>query len=255
MKKVAMFIYRICLPIIDPIKVIRFPRTIINYFIFFVDYMKYKKRSKENVSFLNIYPCLHDKNSQSQSGKGEYFYQDVWAVREIVKSGVKKHIDIGSRIDGFAAFLSCFINVDYIDIRKPECKLKNFNEIEGSILSLPYDDSAIESLSSLHVLEHIGLGRYGDPIDPNGTEKAVKEMSRVLKKGGKLYIGVPCGTARVEYNANRVFDPDKIVGLFNNENLELINFSIVKNNTLIEECSLNDFKGTWYYLGMFVFTK
>ena len=41
------------------------------------------------------------------------------------------------------------------------------------------------------MLEHIGLGRYGDPIDPQGTEKAATELQRVLAPGGDLYLSLP----------------------------------------------------------------
>jgi hypothetical protein len=45
----------------------------------------------------------------------------------------------------------------------------------------------------MHVVEHVGLGRYGDPIDANGDAQAIKELKCVLWPGGVLYFVVPTG--------------------------------------------------------------
>jgi hypothetical protein len=39
-------------------------------------------------------------------------------------------------------------------------------------------DGYCDSLSCLHALEHFGLGRYGDPIDPRGHEKGITRWRR-----------------------------------------------------------------------------
>lgn len=65
------------------------------------------------------------------------------------------------------------------------------------------------------VLEHIGLGRYGDPLDPRGTDKAIAELCRVLSPGGDLYVSVPVEqSAQVYFNAHRVFNPNEFAGQF-----------------------------------------
>jgi hypothetical protein len=46
---------------------------------------------------------------------------------------------------------------------------------------LPFKNNSIECISSLCVLEHIGLGRYGDKLDPFGTEKAIEEIKTIFK--------------------------------------------------------------------------
>ncbi|WP_337190729.1 DUF268 domain-containing protein [Helicobacter saguini] len=73
-------------------------------------------------------------------------------------------------------------------------------------------DCSIESLSALCSVEHFGLGRYGDKIEPDAWEKALKAFQRVLKPGGRLYFSVPVGQAnKVCFNAHRVFKPEKII--------------------------------------------
>ena len=62
----------------------------------------------------------------------------------------------------------------------------------------------------MHVVEHIGLGRYGDPIDPEGDLNAMSELARVLAPGGSLLFVVPVGKPRVEFNAHRIYSPEQI---------------------------------------------
>ena len=62
--------------------------------------------------------------------------------------------------------------------------------------------------------EHIGLGRYGDPLDPLGTRKAAAELQRVLAPGGQLLFSLPVGRPRVEFNAHRVHDPHEVASWF-----------------------------------------
>lgn len=77
-------------------------------------------------------------------------------------------------------------------------------------------DSSIESLSALCSVEHFGLGRYGDKIDPQGWESALLAFQRVLKRGGRLYFSVPVGKInKVCFNAHRVFKPEIIIETLN----------------------------------------
>ena len=67
----------------------------------------------------------------------------------------------------------------------------------------------------LNVIEHFGLGRYGEPIDVEGHLKGLDNMRQVLKKGGKFYFSTPIGPQRIEFNAHRVFDLEYLLNLFN----------------------------------------
>ena len=102
-----------------------------------------------------------------------------------------------------------------IDIRPIELQLRGLTFIEGSILNIPAEDKSILSLSSLCVIEHIGLGRYGDVIDAFGSEKAAKELQRILKVGGNLYLSVPVDSAcRIYFNAHRAFTRATLLNYF-----------------------------------------
>jgi SAM-dependent methyltransferase len=142
-----------------------------------------------------------------------YLHQDAWAARELHARGVEEHVDVGSRIT-FVAGIAAFTRVTFVDIRPLDTEVPGLTSVAGSVLSLPFSDGSLGSLSCLHVAEHIGLGRYGDPLDPAGTRKAALELARVLAPGGTLLFALPVGEPRTNFNAHRVHDPREVPGLF-----------------------------------------
>lgn len=183
----------------------------------------------------------------------EYLIQDLWALEKILSSKVKHHIDVGSRLDGFVCQLAVSVKITYVDIRKPGFFHPNFNFVDGSILNLPFADKSISSLSSLHVVEHIGLGRYFDDLDPMGTIKALKELKRVVAIDGDLYLGVPVGRERVEFNANRILHPLTIYSIFSKD-CELIEFAYApKGESLRRFEDIDNFPEIDYAIGLFHF--
>lgn len=56
---------------------------------------------------------------------------------------------------------------------------------------------------SISSFEHDGLGRYGDPINPNGDFRAMKELKSIVKKDGLLFLAVPVGKDKLVWNAHR----------------------------------------------------
>lgn len=252
MRKIFILLYRLITPIVN---VRNFAGGILNlyrYFGFMCQFARYKKLDNTNV--IDLYPCLNDASSVSQTGKGHYFYQDIWALSKVAKSNVPKHIDIGSRIDGFAGQCSAICEVEFLDFRPVDLGLDNFKMKQGSILELPYEDNSVNSLSCLHVIEHIGLGRYGDPLDSSGSIKAAKELVRVLSNGGNLYVGVPIGRERVAFNAHRIFNPETIRAFFCE--LELVEFAAVNDSGhFVKNASFLDFTNADYSCGLFHFKK
>ena len=142
-----------------------------------------------------------------------YTHQDAWAAREVFRRRPERHVDVGSRIT-FVAGLTAFTPVTFVDLGRSRPRSPGWTRWPGASSRLPFADRSVESLSCLHVAEHIGLGRYGDPLDPDGTRKAARELERVLAPGGALYFSVPVGEPRTEFNAHRVHDPEEVVGFF-----------------------------------------
>jgi SAM-dependent methyltransferase len=225
---------------------------------YFQDWLNYSKADLPKDSFKiklrNIHPCLEDKYDNAGSTTGDYFHQDLWVARKVFAANPLEHWDIGSRVDGFITHLLTFRSVNVIDIRPLESNISGLVFHQGDITNLSFLDNSIGSLSCLHTMEHIGLGRYGDPIDPSGCFKGMKELQRVLAPGGRLYFSVPIGQERVEFNAHRVFNPLTIIESFSA--LNLINFVAVNGTgDLVEPTQLENFINVKYACGIFVFQK
>ncbi len=233
-------------------------KKLTNLAVYINDFGKYNSMIESDFTFYakldNIYPCLGDRHSEAGVAKGEYFHQDIWVAKKIFETNPKEHWDIGSRIDGFISHLLVFRKVNVIDIRNLKSTVPGLFFIQGNITSLPLADNSIESLSCLHTTEHIGLGRYGDPLDPLGSFKAIQELQRVLAPGGKIYFSVPIGQERVEFNAHRIFDPQTIINNFSLT--ELIDFAVINcEGDLLQSVDWKDFRNVRYACGLFVFIK
>lgn len=244
------FLYRMMRPVIDPVQT---AHIIPKYFSFFMSYRKFRRLgpTADLPDCIDLQPQLGEANSYHQFD--HYFYQDIWAARKIFNSKVFRHVDIGSKL-GFVGFLSAFTHVTFIDYRPLNIRLANFECLGGDITRLPFADSSVPSLSCLHVAEHIGLGRYGDPLDPEGTYKACRELSRVLSVGGLLYFSVPIGSPRICFNAHRIHAPQQILDYFSD--LSLVEFSgIDDGRNFIENTSPEPFGKMRYGCGLFCFRK
>ena len=249
-KDYGYLIYRWLNPIVDPIKLIR---AIPRYFTFFKDWLEYSKiEGAEPIKLINTYPCIHDK-TKTTTFDSHYFYQDIWAFNKIYKSKINHHIDVGSRVI-FVGFLTAITKVTFVDIRPLMATLENFDSKEGSVLSLPFKDNSVASLSCLHVVEHIGLGRYGDPLDPLGSKKACGELSRILARGGNLYFSLPVGKPRLCFNGHRIHSPSQILNYFSN--LELVELSgIDDDGNFIKNIDISILENSNYACGLFHFAN
>jgi SAM-dependent methyltransferase len=220
---------------------------------FYSSYKKYKALSEsEKLSVSDWYPCINDSTTITPFD-AHYFYQGIWAFEKIKKSGVKSHVDVGSEIR-WVGLLSTITKVTFIDIRPFETELKELTVKKGSILSLPFEDESVDSLSSLHVAEHIGLGRYGDRLDPDGTKKACKGLSRILAPNGNLYFSVPVGKQKTYFNAHRVHSAQTFIDYF--KDLNLIELSgVTDSGRFIENIDINVLEKSTYACGLFWFHK
>jgi SAM-dependent methyltransferase len=200
-----------------------------------------------------LYPVLGDRHAGAGGASGHYFHQDIWAAREIFRRRPERHVDVGSSVGGFVAHLLTFRDVEYVDLRPLRTNVRGLRYRQGDITRLPYESDSLESVSALHVGEHIGLGRYGDPVDPEGWIKAIRELGRVVRPGGVVYYSVPIGSERLEFDGHRVFDPATIVDAFCP--LELSAFACVNDEgDYVPDADYRHVRG-WYSCGLFLFTK
>lgn len=161
----------------------------------------------------NPYP--HEKKQQSGTARGHYFHQDLLVARRIHMQNPTRHVDIGSRVDGFVAHVAAFRTIEVLDIRPQDAHVQNIVFRQADLTSPPPEmHGYCDSLSCLHAIEHFGLGRYGDRIDFEGHVKGLHSLHKLLEPGGTLYLSCPIGPQRIEFNAHRVFAIDYLVSLF-----------------------------------------
>jgi hypothetical protein len=175
------------------------------------DLWRYQSESR-HASSVRLYPCLGDRQP-TQPALGHYFFQDTWAARQVFRARPEWLVDIGSTVL-LVGILSQFRPCVSVDIRPIDTRLEGLSTRRGSATELPFSDGEVPCLTTMCVLEHVGLGRYGDVIDPLGTEKAVAEIQRVLRPKGLVIYSVPIGRDLIEFNANRRFTPRQAKALF-----------------------------------------
>ena len=198
------------------------------------------------------YPCLTDWVASTPFDP-HYFYQGAWLARQLATRSVPRHVDIGSSVM-MLSVMSAWVPTVFVDFRPLRAGLEGIESVAGTINALPFADAALPSLSCLHVIEHVGLGRYGDPIDPEGARRAAAELARVLAAGGRLYLSTPVGRERVCFNAHRVFAPATIAAWFGD--FRLVRFSLVDDAGCFHDDVLPAAAdGLDYGCGMFVFER
>jgi len=219
---------------LNPLQFISF---ISHYPGFIKDLRRVKEQLKQQSDFSisKLYPCLFDKDAKSGSLAQHYFYQDLYVAQKIFEMKPIKHVDIGSRIDGFVAHLAVFREVEVFDIRSLDKAIPNVSFTEGNISDTKFSmRDYTDSLSSLHVLEHFGLGRYGDPININSHIEGFENFYHLLKPGGIFYFSVPIGPQRIEFNAHRVFSITYLLQLFKDK-FEVLHFSYVDDHEVFHK--------------------
>ena len=202
-------------------------------------------------------PILHDYSASAGSATGHYFHQDLLVATLIHESAPRRHIDVGSRIDGFVAHVASFRPVEVIDIRPmPPIAHQRIGFLQGDLMRLdPGLVGICDSLSCLHALEHFGLGRYGDGIDPQGHLKGFANLHQMLEAGGLLYLSFPVGMPQVQFNEQRIFDPVEVLQ-WSEGRFELTQFHCVDDQgELRRSASLEDARRLRYGCGIFVLKK
>lgn len=206
-----------------------YPRPLIGFLYvprFISHYFQYANTAgSEAIRLLDVQPCLGDWTAHTPFD-AHYFYQGAWLARRIANVRPAKHVDIGSSVLTISV-LSAQVETIFVDYRPLEISLPGLTCVAGNITDLPFPSDSILSLSCLHVIEHIGLGRYGDPIDPLGSIKAAQQLQRVVSPGGSLYLSLPIGRERICFNAHRVHAPHSVLRLF--AQMKLVEFSYVND--------------------------
>ena len=227
----------------------------IRYIKHFIKFNKYND-GRFNISLRNTQIEINDWSS-THDFDHHYVYHTAWASRILYTEKPEKHIDISSDIR-FSSLVSTFVNTEYYDIRKLKLELSGLITGVADLVNLPFQSESISSLSCMHVVEHCGLGRYGDVLDPKADLKAINELIRVLKPEGKLYFVIPVASEpRINFNAHRVYSHKQVMDYFSE--LKLIEFSLIpddyRDGILIKNPSNIILNKQKYGCGCYLFTK
>lgn len=206
----------------------------------------------------DLHLMVSDYADSSGSARGHYFHQDLLVASHIYAAKPKRHIDVGSRIDGFVAHVAAFREIEVLDIRPlPSCNHPNivFRQMDFSSEAALGCGHA-DSVSCLHTLEHFGLGRYGDPVNPKGHLQGFANLLRLLSPDGTLYLSFPIAyKSRVEFNAHRVFAPDELFTWPGAEKLRLVRFDFVDDaGLLFRDASIGEVKNSRTEYGCGIYT-
>jgi len=177
-----------------------------------------------------LYPCLTDRFKEGGTAKGHYFHQDLHVARKIFEHNPEHHCDIGSRVDGFVAHVAIYRPIEVFDIRPNAASIENMAFSQLDLMQELPDKylNYTDSLSCLHALEHFGLGRYNDEVNLDGHQIGFNNLHKILKTGGTLYLSVPIGRQRIEFDAHRVFAVQTLLNMFESK-FEIKQFSYIDN--------------------------
>lgn len=229
------------------------------YLTFLRDFYKFRRLSRTRPDLRLVwrdrYPCLTD-NTGATGFDRHYVFHTAWAARVVAQNKPEKHIDISSSLY-FCSILSALLPIEFYDYRPAALGLDNLRSERGDLLQLPFGDGTVRSLSCMHVVEHVGLGRYGDRLDSHGDVRAMAELKRVLAPMGNLLFVVPVGRPRVMFNAHRIYSYEQILSDFSD--LTLKEFSLIPDDEatggLIRHADPGLVKKQNYACGCFWFQK
>lgn len=233
-------------------------KNIFLIFKFIKDFIIFKKLKG---TVYSIYPFFSDYKDNAGVCNGHYFHQDRLVASYIFNQNPKNHLDIGSRIDGFVSAVSIFREINVMDIRDLSAiNIRNIKFIKNDLMSDNSESNIkYDSISCLHAIEHFGLGRYGDNVDPLGHIKGIKNIMKLLEDHGSLYISFPITHEKnqVYFNAHRVFNFKDIFTWLESVNIKLIQFDFVDDNgDLHTNIEINKFPLKCKYgLGIYTFKK
>ncbi len=245
-------VYRYIRPALDPRAVVAAVR---GYPKFFSQLAQYRRMAAlpPDTEF-HLYPMLGEDTSTT-GFDAHYLRMGDWALRRVLANPAPAHVDVGSQLH-WVVSVAASKPITFIDIRPAEMGIAGVSSKSGSLMALPYADREVASLSCLHVVEHIGLGRYGDPLDPEGTHKSVRELARVLAPGGTLLLATPVGQPQLWFNAHRVHRPSQIIAWCRAEGLGLRSFAAVDDaGNYLLQADPQDYESARYACGMFEFVR
>ena len=157
------------------------------------------------------------------------------------------------------AHVASYRKISVLDVRPlSESGHPNIEFQRMDVMGADVPKNVADSISCLHALEHFGLGRYGETVNPLGHRIGFKNLAKMLHRGGVLYVSFPiASTSEVHFNAHRIFHPQEILDWAKDENLSLVRFDYVDDSGRLhtKESLINFDKSLIYGCGIYTFRK
>jgi SAM-dependent methyltransferase len=226
---------------------------------YLMSFWRYRKLAREGAQPLpalrRIRPITNEATAQT-GFDAHYIYHTGWAARVLAETRPEQHVDIGSSLY-FVSIASAIVPITHYDYRPPALAMPGVAVGAADLLALPFAEGAFPSLSCMHVIEHVGLGRYGDRLDPLGDRKAASELARVLAPGGQLLFATPVGRPTIAFNAHRIYGHGDVLQLFSS--LRLKSFALITDkrdgNLFLPDANPERVAQQRYGCGCYVFEK
>ncbi len=183
---------------------------------------EFKKLDSGRLPLAELYPVL-DESEIDVTYNHVYLLHCGWAARILAGAKPASHVDIGS-CSYFVGIASAFLNLAAFDLHPMTMPLSGLKTGVANLTELPFPNNSVKSLSCMHAMEHVGLGRYYDKIDPDGDLKSSRELKRVLAPGGNLLIVLPVGIPKIVFNAHRIYSYEHVLGMFSGLHLKEFSF-------------------------------
>ena len=130
-------------------------------------------------------------------------------------------------------------SVTTVEYNVPKCS-------DSRIKVLKYEEFAKKDSPEYDIIvtyssvEHSGLGRYGDPLNPDGDYETMQTIKRSLKKDGLLFWGAPVGSDALVWNAHRIYGKVRLPYIF--KGFEDVNWYGASKNILSSNMKPGDFE-------------
>lgn len=139
-----------------------------------------------------------------------YLYNALNKYRSLISN--KNVAVIGSNVPWYESILLAYeakpTTIEYNTILSEDPRIEVF-----TVDAYEKNGKLFDAILSISSFEHDGLGRYGDPINPDGDLEAMQRAKKMLKKGGLLFLAVPVGHDCLVWNLHRIYGKVRLKAL------------------------------------------
>lgn len=145
-----------------------------------------------------------------ESGNCSRFIEYSFVLKNL-KPQTKRILDVGCCRSFFSHILISYGYDTYgLDTSPYPCKHPKLKFYQCDARKTPFPEEFFDAIVAISTIEHVGIGYYGDPVYPEGDFIVMRELKRILKKGGQLLMTLPYCRKIVQTNIERIYDEERI---------------------------------------------